>query len=176
MPNAVQLFVQILTTGKKIITSAITSSAGAADGGKVVATDPNTGKIDSTLLPTGIGQPSLSVLTSEALVVGPVNTYTNTGVLNARKASANARGTKATGYVTQAYASGAMATVYFDNAILAGLSGLTPDAEYYLDTVAGGVTTTPPTSGAGKIVQYLGVAKSATELIVDIEEVYEFAA
>jgi hypothetical protein len=46
-----------------------------------------------------------------------------------------------------------------------GLAGLTPGARYYLDAaVAGGITDTPP-AGAGNLVQEVGVALSATELL-----------
>lgn len=51
----------------------------------------------------------------------------------------------------------------FGDAIL--FSGLTPGARYYLDgTTAGAITTTAPANGV-----YLGIARTATEVFVDID-------
>lgn len=44
-------------------------------------------------------------------------------------------------------------------------SGLTPGSRYYLDAATAGAITTTPTSGG----VYLGIAKSATEMFVDID-------
>ena len=173
MPNAVQQFISIASNGAKKILTGITSTGGASDGGKLVATDATTGRLDASLMPAGFGQQVMTATASEALVIGPVSLFNQTG-FKARKAIATGKATKADGYVKQAYASGDTVTVYYDNDILSGLTGLTPDAEYYLsDTTAGGFTTTPPTTGTGKILQYVGKAKSATEIVIDIEEAYE---
>jgi hypothetical protein len=51
-----------------------------------------------------------------------------------------------------------------------GFSGLTTDAQYYMDTTNGGITTTPPSGiGSGKVIQKVGIAKSTTllEVLVD---------
>ena len=60
------------------------------------------------------------------------------------------------------------ALVYPLDGVNANLSGLTPGAEYWLGT-AGAVTDTPldenDVANANKISQYIGKAKSATELI-----------
>ena len=56
--------------------------------------------------------------------------------------------------------------------MLDGFVGLTPGARYFLDTVAGGITTTPPSADEAAVVQ-VGYAKSATELHVDIEVIVE---
>lgn len=47
------------------------------------------------------------------------------------------------------------------------LTGLTVGSQYYLDTTGGAVSTTKPV-GAGKIVQPIGFALTATELITNI--------
>lgn len=53
--------------------------------------------------------------------------------------------------------------------LLTGLSGLTPGASYYLsDVVAGGLTNTAPAT-VGFVVQKVGVAKSATELFIQVD-------
>jgi hypothetical protein len=52
---------------------------------------------------------------------------------------------------------------------LTGFVGLTPNTVYYLDVVAGGITTIAPTL-PGEIVQRLGVARNSTTLIVNIDK------
>lgn len=144
-----------------------TSSAGAADAGKLVALD-NTGKIDSTMIPTAAGN-SRAVPASEALAAGAfVNLFSNAGALGVRNAD-NSNNRPANGYVTAAVASGAQATVYDIDGINSGLTGLTIGTTYYLGT-GGGTIATPldATSAAtGLIDQRLGIAVSATELKTD---------
>lgn len=51
-------------------------------------------------------------------------------------------------------------------------AGLTPEATYFLsDTVAGAITTTPP-SAQGSTVQEVGFARNATTLVVLIDPDY----
>jgi hypothetical protein len=52
---------------------------------------------------------------------------------------------------------------------LEGFVGLTPGAVYYLNTVDGGITATPPSAG-GTIKQKVGRAMSATKLMVRISD------
>jgi len=53
--------------------------------------------------------------------------------------------------------------------IVGGLSGLTAGTRYYLDTVAGGLTSTAPV-GSGDLVIELGFAISATQILLRIQE------
>lgn len=151
------------------------SSAGAADAGKIIATDA-TGKLDPSFLPAGIGANTLSAPASEALTAGAfVNLFDNNGALGARLAD-NSNGRPAHGYVNSAVASGAAATVNRLNTVNANRSGLTAGKEYWLGA-AGGVTATAldPTAvgSVGKVDQYLGLAKSDTELVTtEFEAVY----
>ena len=46
-------------------------------------------------------------------------------------------------------------------------SGLTANNKYFLSTTLGAVSSTPPT-GSGQVVVQLGLAKSATSLLVEI--------
>ena len=85
-----------------------------------------------------------------------------------RKANATTEGYEADGYVTANVSSAAAATVYGRNTVIAGLSGLTVNARYFLSTTGGGMTTTPP-AAAGNVVQYIGKALSATELLFQPE-------
>ena len=59
------------------------------------------------------------------------------------------------------------AQVYaFGDAIL--FSGLTPGARYYLDpAISGAITTTAPANGV-----YIGIARTATEVFIDIDGLY----
>ena len=50
-----------------------------------------------------------------------------------------------------------------------GAATLATNGRYYLDTVAGKITTTPPTT-AGNVVQYIGTALSTTALDISITQ------
>lgn len=143
----------------------VTSSAGAADGGKIAALDLTTGKWHPSLLPAGVGPEIRSIMTSEALIIGPVNIYNNAGTLNVRKADATSEAKKADGFVLQSYLSGVLADVYIEDGIISGLVGLTIGAEYFLGDTPGTIVAAAgiPTV-AGHIIQPLGKALSATEL------------
>jgi hypothetical protein len=77
-------------------------------------------------------------------------------------ADATVAGKDADGFVLAGFLISTPAQVYFEGTNTA-LSSLTLGVRHYLNTTAGGVTTTPP-SGAGNVVQYLGRSVSATEL------------
>lgn len=158
------------TTGLPKEYEPITTSAGAGDAGKSIATGSD-GKIDSTLMPLGIGADTRTVITSENLSAGNyVNLYDNAGTLTARKADASGGVAKqCDGFVLAATTSGQNATVYFDGTI-SGLSGLTIGSRYFLSgTTAGTATTTAPTT-ATYICQSIGKALSATELTFEAGE------
>lgn len=161
---AAQGFVAVVA-GKLKQVFGIQSSAGAGDAGKIIAAD-STGKLDPSFLPSGIGANQVVVPTSENLSAGDfVNLYSATGTLTARKAD-NSNNREAWGYVEAAVTSPANATVKRLNTTNSSRSGLTPGSECWLGT-AGGVITTPldPAADVGKTMQYLGYAKSATELV-----------
>lgn len=138
------------------------SSTGVADANKIVALD-SSGKLDTTLLPTGVGAETNSIIASENLSAGNfVNIWNNAGTINVRKADATTAGKEADGFVLASVTSGNTATVY-RTGINNALSGLTLGAYYFLDTTAGGVTTTAP-SASGNVVQGLGRADSTTSV------------
>lgn len=151
----------------------IQTSAGSADSGKLIAAGSD-GKLDASFLPTGIGANQVIVPATEALSAGQfVNLYDATGTLSARLAD-NSNNRAAWGYVKEAVTSGASATVFRLNTVNANLSSLTAGGDYWLGT-AGGIVTVPldPVTDAGKLDQYLGVARSATELVTaEFEAVY----
>ncbi len=156
-----------LTTGKKVLTEATTVSTGTAEAGKIVALD-STGKLDSTLLPTGIGAETIAVVASEDLSAGDlVNIYDNAGTPNVRKADA-ASGFPADGFVLTATLTGGTATVYTDG-INNQLASLTVVGTCYLGA-AGAVTQTVPTTG---LYQVVGKAVSATEMVFERNQVVQ---
>lgn len=147
-----------------------TSSSGVGDADKVIKTN-GSGVLDPTLLPAGVGADTKVRTASEALTAGNiVNIWNDTGTAKARKADATATGKRAVGFVLANVSSDNPATVYFEGTIT-GLTSLTPGATYFLDTTAGGITTSPPT-GSGNVVQVVGVAISDTELSFEPGDVY----
>lgn len=155
------------TNGRYKQNEGLVTSAGVGDAGKIPALDAN-GKLDTTLLPSGIGSATFTAAAFENLAVGDfVNVYSNAGTINARKADSN-NNRRAHGYVLAGVTAPALATIYYGD-VNNQLSGLSVGVEYFLSETAGAVVTPAPTT-VGSIVQRLGVARSATELVVDIEE------
>ena len=141
--------------------ASIQSSAGAGDAGKIVSLDAS-GRLDQTMMPTGIAADTYSVLASENLAAGDlVNIYSNAGTANCRKADATVSGKEAMGFVLSAVTSGQNATVYFEGNNTA-VTGKTPGKQW-LSTTAGTFSTTAP-SASGNVVQVVGFCASATEL------------
>lgn len=117
---------------------------------------------------SGSAVATASLVAGENLAAGAiVNLYSNAGSCEMRNANATDATKPAHGFVLTAVAAGASGNFYTEGQIDNSLSGLTPGDPYWLDTSAGGVTTAPP-SGAGNLVQKVGIALSATELLVMI--------
>lgn len=150
------------------------SSAGAGDAGKIVALD-SAGRLASSMMPAGFGAETQSITASEDLAAGDfVNIWDDSGTIKVRKADASGgNAKKADGFLLAAALTGAAATVYYGN-VNNQLSSLTKGAIYYLSGTAGGVTTTAP-STATHIVQRVGKAISATELLVEIQDTITLA-
>jgi hypothetical protein len=139
---------------------ALASSAGAGDAGKIPALDSN-GRLDTSLMPTGIGADTALIAASENLAAGDfVNIHNSTGA-KARKADATTSGKHAHGFVLAAVTSGQNATVYFEGRNNQ-VSSMTP-GDVFLSTSPGIASGTAPSS-SGNVVQRLGVAVSATEI------------
>lgn len=143
------------------------SSAGAADAGKIAALGSD-GRLDASMMPAGIGADTQLLPAGEALSAGSfVNIWSDAGTARVRLAD-NSNGRPADGYVLAAVSAAADATVYPLDGTNSALSSLTPGVKYWLGT-AGGVIAAPldeaDAGNANKISQYLGKAKSATELI-----------
>ncbi len=155
-----------LESGKKKLDQAINASTGASDASKIVRTD-GTGRLDSSLLPVGIGADTLSIEASETLAAGDfVNIFDDSGTAKVRKADAtNSRDSN--GFVLSGVTSGNNIDVYFEGTNTQ-LSGMTIGARQYLGAT-GSVTETPNTT-SGQISQYLGKASSATQLNVELAD------
>ena len=161
----VEKFVRMYDSAKglKEVTALVTS-AGAQDAGKIMATNAQ-GKMDDTLLPAGVGPEVQTAVATEALAANDVvNIYDDTGTLSCRKADASDGTKKAHGFVKASVEMGANATIYTDG-FLPGV-GLTKGSLYFLSETSGLITSTPPTT-AGAIVQAIGAAVSATAIKFD---------
>ena len=160
------------TTGNAAEQEALNSSAGAGDAGKIPALD-SAGRLAANMMPIGIVAETVSFVASENLTAGNfVNLYLDT-VLKGRKAD-NSNARRAHCFVADAVTAAATGTG-FTEGVNDDLTGMTVGAEQILGT-AGGRTETVPAAGASVIVQHLGIAKSATELIVDLKQPIERAA
>lgn len=156
-------------TGRTVQLFGLAVSAGAVDAGKIPALD-SAGRLDASMMPLGVGASTTQATASEAIGPGKfVNFWDNGGTFAMRLAD-NSNGRQADGYVTEAVAGSAVGAAYPLDGANAQLTGLTIGARYWLGT-AGGVTATPldetDVANVNKISQYLGVAKSTTELVTD---------
>ena len=154
--------------------AALVSSAGSADAGKLVATGDN-GRLDESLMPEGIGANITPAVASEAIGAGKfINFHSVGGVLNIRLAD-NSNNRPANGFVKEAVANAATGQVYQLDTTNSNLSGLTPGAKYYLG-LAGGVVAVAlgaqNDNNFGNISQYIGTAKSATELVTTDDTIF----
>lgn len=141
---------------------ATTTSAGAGDAGKIVGLD-SSGRIDNSMMPSGIGADTEVMASSENLSAGDlVNIWNDSGTRKVRKADAS-NGRRAHGFVLDAVTSPANATVYLSGDIT-GLTSLTPGVAYYLSGSAAGAATSTAPSTAGYISQEIGIAVSATSI------------
>jgi hypothetical protein len=140
---------------------ALVTSAGAGDAGKLVATD-GAGKLDASLMPTGVGADTAAIATSESLAAGDlVNVFNSTGA-KVRKADSSVSGKEAHGFVLAVFTHPTTATVYFEGSNTQ-VTGLTPGVQYLDPANPGKATNTAPTT-AGQVVQRVGFATAAANL------------
>ena len=156
-----------LLAGKLTQVAATIVSTGAPNDGDLVALD-STGKLDESVLPVGVG-PDVKVLeASEALVAGDyVNIWNDGGTEKVRKAD-NSNSREAHGFVKEAFAAAATATVFFEGPNNS-LAGIVPGTRYYLGT-AGAAVTAPPSAPAAQIHQLLGTGMDSTSINTDIDD------
>ena len=136
----------------------VQTSAGAGNAGDLVSLD-DSGRIDNSMMPVGIGADTSTISASETLASGDwVNVWNNSGA-KVRKADATTAGKEAHGFVLAAVTSGNPATVYFEGTNTQ-VSGQTPGPVFLQTTAGVGGPTVP--SASGNVVQQVGVAVSAT--------------
>ena len=136
----------------------VQTSAGAGNAGDLVSLD-DTGRIDNSMMPVGIGADTATITASETLAAGDwVNVWNSSGA-KVRKADATTAGKEAHGFVLAAVTSGNPATVYFEGTNTQ-VTGQTPGPVYLQTTAGAGGATIP--SASGNVVQQIGVAVSAT--------------
>ena len=154
-----------IVSGVPSVAAAIQTTAGAADAGKIMATDGTTGKMDASFLPSGIDLNVENIVASEALSAGNfVNIWNNGGTRNVRKADASVNNKFAHGFVLAGFSSSATAVVYLNGSNTA-VSGLTPGADIYLSaTTAGLGTATAPAETSGFTLQKLGYASATNQI------------
>jgi hypothetical protein len=158
-----------LVAGRIKQMAAVVISAGAGNDGDLVALDAS-GKLDASVMPSGIGANTVPALASETLAANDlVNLYNNAGIINVRKADATTEGKECHGFVKAGFAGAAMATVYPSGDTITALTGLTPGTRQYLSTTPGARTETAP-STTGNVVQMIGTSASATTIIFEPEE------
>ena len=142
--------------------AALQTSTGAADAGKIPALN-NTGRIDESMMPVGIGADTASVVSSESLAAGDlVNLWNDAGTTKCRKADASTPGKEAHGFVLAVVTSPAYATVYFEgsNTQMTGLLG----GQQFLSATTPGKTQAAAPSATGQVVQIVGFATGATTM------------
>lgn len=132
---------------------------GGGNADRTAALDAS-GRFDVSMMPTGIGADTASIIASEALAANDyVNVYNAAGVVKCRKADATVAGKEANGFVLAAVLNNANAIVYFEGTN-AGVSGML-GGPVFLSTTPGQGTNTPP-NATGNVVQSIGYAVSAT--------------
>lgn len=155
--------------GSGIIAPAIlngtASSAGAGDAAKVVQLD-GSGKIDSTMMPVGVGAETVTATATEAIAAGDLVNLHNSSGLKVRKADAS-NGREAHGFVLAAISNTASGSVYVEGTNT-GVTSRTPGATQYLSATAGATTETPP-STAGQILQVVGYATGTSQFTFERE-------
>jgi hypothetical protein len=158
-----------LNNGRLQERAATDVSSGISNAGDIVALDAS-GRIDASMMPVGIGADTAIIQASEALAAGDfVNIHAVSGSARARKADASVSGKEAHGFILEAVASGANATVYFEGRNTQ-VTGKTPGARQYLSATTPGATTETPPSASGQVVQLVGVAVSDTTISTEIED------
>ena len=137
----------------------VQSSAGAGNAGDVPVLDES-GRLDNSMMPVGIGADTATITASETLAAGNwVNVWNDASTAKVRKADATTAGKEVHGFVLSAVTSGNPATVYFEGTNTQ-VTGQTPGPVFLQTTAGAGGITIPGASG--NVVQQVGVAVSAT--------------
>ena len=140
---------------------------GAGSANKIPALDLS-GRLDTTMMPTGIGAETAALEAFGALAAGDfVNVFNDGGVSKVRKADASSGVAPANGFVLEAVDAGNTATVYFGG-LNSAVSGVTA-GQHYLSTTPGLSNHVAP-GAAGNIVQRIGYAVNSTTINVQFQD------
>lgn len=157
-------YIGLTATGKSLI-RAIDTSSGSGDASKMVRTN-SAGKLDLSLIPPGVGAPTLSIVCSESVTAGQLLNIHNSSGLKVRRADAS-NGRAAHVFTLTTHAANETVTVYGPGQELTGLTGLSIGSAYVLSyTTAGAVLLEAnyvPATGRG--YQFVGFASSTTSLL-----------
>ena len=147
----------------------IVVSTGAPNDGDIVALDA-AGKLDISVMPSGISASTVSATATEAITAGDwVNLWFSGGVLSVRKADATTNGKQCNGFAVAGIASAATGTIYLGGQNT-NVTGKTIGAMQYLSTTPGASVETAP-SGSGNLIQQLGPAISTTVVRTNLQEI-----
>ena len=156
-----------LIGGLWALVEGVVTSAGAIDAFKIPALGAD-GRFDDSLMPVGIGADTQIAVASELIGAGKYVQFFDDGGVFAIRLADNSNNRPADGFVLSEFALGASATVYPLDSVNRELAGLAISGRYWLGTAGGVIAAaldeTDPAND-GKVSQYLGKAKSATELI-----------
>ncbi len=156
--------------GELVQKSSISQSLGTSDGGKLIALDPVTGKLHQSLMPSGIGADTTSIVASENLNAGDlINIWDDGGVAKARKANNSTKATRAMGFVLDSVLANQVALIYHEGNNNQ-LSNLVAGEILYLDGNSGAVTNAPPAT-PNSISQKVGYATSPTSMNVEFGQI-----
>lgn len=140
---------------------------GAQQANKIPALDLS-GRLDSTMMPTGVGAETAIVEAFGALADGDfVNLFNDNGVVKVRKADASDNVAPVHGFVLTGVSAGANATVYFGG-LNSAVTGVTV-GQAYLSTTPGLSNHVAP-GASGNIVQKIGFAVNSTTINVVIQD------
>lgn len=158
-----------VVSGTTTLTEAPSTSAGAGDANKLIATN-SAGLLDTTFLPPGVELQTVLVPASENLTAGDfVQFFDDAGTVKVRKADAS-NNRPAQGYVLTGVTAPANATVYLSGRNTA-VTGATVGKVYLSATAAGGFSSSPPaTPGPNVIQQTLGTAISPTAIVFERDD------
>jgi hypothetical protein len=142
-------------------------AASQTSGANVIVALDATGKLNQNMMPAGMGPEMESIMASEVIAGGDfVNKFNDSGTTKVRKADANSSVKEADGFSLTGAGSGNMCDVYaLGGALNNQMSGMTKGARQFLSDANPGKTIEIAPVGTGKILQSLGRATSATELV-----------
>lgn len=108
----------------------------------------------------------IRIAASEDIADGALcNIWSNAGVCELRNADNGDPDKTADVFVLKGVFAGGVAQIYGPGAVNTALSGLTPGAAYWLGAAGGVAATAPSVEHSGDVVQFIGKAMSATDLM-----------